>query len=38
MDIAIPANNKGKHSFGCQYFLLARRVLHMHGVVTPAAP
>ncbi|KAL2504909.1 Ribosomal protein S2 [Abeliophyllum distichum] len=33
VDIGIPANNKGKHIVGCLFWLLARMVLRMHGVI-----
>jgi len=38
VDVAIPANNKGKHSIGVMYYLLCRMVLQMRGTVTPERP
>ncbi|KAG1342582.1 40S ribosomal protein SA [Cocos nucifera] len=35
VDIGIPANNKGKSSIGCLYWLLARMVLQMRGTIAP---
>eukprot|EP00200_Dunaliella_tertiolecta_P014097 CAMPEP_0202393618 /NCGR_PEP_ID=MMETSP1127-20130417/93002_1 /ASSEMBLY_ACC=CAM_ASM_000462 /TAXON_ID=3047 /ORGANISM="Dunaliella tertiolecta, Strain CCMP1320" /LENGTH=329 /DNA_ID=CAMNT_0048996205 /DNA_START=497 /DNA_END=1483 /DNA_ORIENTATION=- len=38
VDIAIPVNNKSRLSIGLMYYLLARMVLEMRGVVTPEKP
>ncbi|MBZ3887181.1 40S ribosomal protein SA [Sciurus carolinensis] len=35
VDIAIPCNNKGVHSVGLMWWILAREVLHMHGTIAP---
>lgn len=35
VDVGIPANNKGKHSIGCLFWLLARMVLQMRGAIAP---
>jgi len=38
VDVAIPANNKGKHSIAVLYFLLCRMVLQMRGTINATNP
>jgi len=38
VDVVIPANNKGKHSIGVLYYILARMVLQMRGSLAVGQP
>eukprot|EP00343_Euplotes_focardii_P007620 CAMPEP_0205819958 /NCGR_PEP_ID=MMETSP0206-20130828/2503_1 /ASSEMBLY_ACC=CAM_ASM_000279 /TAXON_ID=36767 /ORGANISM="Euplotes focardii, Strain TN1" /LENGTH=243 /DNA_ID=CAMNT_0053114161 /DNA_START=24 /DNA_END=755 /DNA_ORIENTATION=- len=38
VDVAIPCNNRGRHSIGMMYWLLAREVLRLRGTIPRSVP
>lgn len=38
VDVALPVNNKGKHSIGLMYWMLAREVLRLRGAISREQP